>query len=265
MSFWRRNPNSLNFGIYGIIELLIQISILCNAYFSPHETSCSQRKITSSGLLTARKVAGSATYKQSRIVWNYVSVCLFSLFRHEKIQTFSPKWHSLPQRSHFFKYQTDALKVKGSVSDMLQQPVISVPSRLRVVILFNAFSVYSPPPLKTRLEKPALASIKWPQSESLLILCVPHTVSTCHLPGMLLWKTDTRATVQAASPEDSHSPLTRISLIMFLHQAKHELPWRNAGQWRYGFSVIVWGLAPILYSINLSTSVALKIDADRGL
>ena len=45
------------------------------SYICPttEKTSCSQRKIKSPGtLFEARKVAGSATYKQSQTVWNDV-------------------------------------------------------------------------------------------------------------------------------------------------------------------------------------------------
>ena len=72
---------------------------LCSAIC---RTSSSKRNIRSRTLLEARKVAGSATYKQSRTVWNYVclfkSVWLFRLFRHKQFNHWRFLLQSAPVR-----------------------------------------------------------------------------------------------------------------------------------------------------------------------
>lgn len=196
--------------------------------------------------------------------------CLFSLFWHKKIQTFSPKRHSLPQRSHAWSPYCHVL-ISDRCIKSERVLVTCCNSQLSLsrqgldLLSRSTHFLFFPLLPENRDWKNLPWRVLGDHNKSLRILCLSHRVSTCHLPGMLLWKTDTRATGRPAFPEDSRSPLSRMSLIMFLHQAKHELPWRSAGRWRYGFSVIMWGLAPILYSINLSTSVAFKIDADRAL
>lgn len=123
--------------------------------------------------------------------------------------------------------------------------------------------------VKTRLEKPAVrsrgdtASIKWQETCRLAFFASRIQRGTATCQAGFCGRSENRHGNIYCGPKDSYSPLT--CMIVFLHRAKHELPRRNTAPGKWCFSVIVGISTQILYSINLSTFPALKIDGDRGL